>query len=105
AYRKELNIPDKVAHSAKGEINNTRLGLEAFAASVKGRKPPVATVEHGRDAVLTCLLVREAVYQKKPITMKELRGECPGETRPQGRWVPLSVRCDPVTRIRARGTP
>jgi hypothetical protein len=34
----------------------------------------VATVEHGRDAVLACLLVREAVYQKKPITMKELRG-------------------------------
>ncbi len=41
---------------------------------MKERKPPVATVEHGRDAVLACLLVREAVYQKKPITMKELRG-------------------------------
>ncbi len=74
AYRKELNVPDKVAHSAKGAINNTKLGLEAFAASVRDRKAPVATVEHGRDAVLTCLLVREAVYQKKPITMKELRG-------------------------------
>jgi predicted dehydrogenase len=74
AYRKELNIPDKVGHSAKGAINNTRLGLEAFAQSVKDRKPPVATVEHGRDAVLACLLVREAVYQKKPITMKELKG-------------------------------
>ena len=74
SYRKELNVPDKVAHSAKGVINNTKLGLEAFAASVKDRKPPVATVEHGRDAVLACLLVRVAVYQKKPITMKELRG-------------------------------
>ena len=74
AYRKELNLPDKVAHSAQGNINNTKLGLEAFAASVKNRKPPVATVEHGRDAVLACLLVREVVYQKKPITMKELRG-------------------------------
>jgi predicted dehydrogenase len=74
AYRKELNIADKVAHSAKGNINNTKLGLEAFAASVKDRKPPVATVEHGRDAVLACLLVRESVYQRKPITMKELRG-------------------------------
>ncbi|AWM35766.1 Inositol 2-dehydrogenase [Gemmata obscuriglobus] len=74
AYRKELNLPDKVGHSAKGAINNTRLGLEAFADSVRTRKAPVATVEHGRDAVLACLLVREAVYQKKPITMKELRG-------------------------------
>jgi len=74
AYRKELNLPDKVAHSATGAINNTKLGLEAFAASVKSRKAPVATVEHGRSAVLACLLVREAVYQKKPITMKELLG-------------------------------
>ncbi|MDY3556445.1 Gfo/Idh/MocA family oxidoreductase [Gemmata sp. JC717] len=74
AYRKELNLPDKVGHGAKGAINNTRLGLEAFADSVRTRKAPVATVEHGRDAVLACLLVREAVYQKKPITMKELRG-------------------------------
>ena len=74
AYRKELNIPDKVGHSATGAINNTKLGLEAFAASVKSRKPPVATVEHGRDAVLACLLVREAVYTKKPVTRTELRG-------------------------------
>lgn len=74
AYRKELNLSDKVGHSAKGQINNTRLGLEAFANSVKTRKAPVATVEHGRDAVLACLLVREAVYQKKPVTMKELKG-------------------------------
>ncbi len=73
AYRKELNLPDKVGHSATGAINNTKLGLEAFAASVKSRKAPVATVEHGRDAVLACLLVREAVYTKKPVTMKELR--------------------------------
>ena len=32
---------------------------------MKDRKPPVATVEHGRDAVLACLLVREAVYQQE----------------------------------------
>lgn len=74
AYRKELNRPDKVGHSAQGPINNTRLGLEAFAASVRTRTAPVATVEHGRDAVLACLLVREAVYQNRPVTMKELKG-------------------------------
>jgi len=74
SYRKELNKPDRVGFMGEANINNTKLGLEAFAASVKSRKAPVATVEFGRDAVLTCLLVREAVYQKKPITMKELRG-------------------------------
>jgi hypothetical protein len=34
----------------------------------------VATVEHGRAAVLACLLVREAVYKKKVVTMKEMMG-------------------------------
>lgn len=74
SYRKELNKPDRVGFSGDANVNNTRLGLAAFADSVKTRKPPVATVENGRDAVLACLLVREAVYQKKPVTMKELRG-------------------------------
>jgi predicted dehydrogenase len=74
SYRKELNKPDRVGFTGEANINNTRLALAAFADSVKTRKAPVATVEHGRDAVLTCLLVREAVYQKKPVTMKELRG-------------------------------
>jgi myo-inositol 2-dehydrogenase/D-chiro-inositol 1-dehydrogenase len=74
SYRKELNKPDRVGFTGEANINNTRLSLTAFADSVKTRKAPVATVEHGRDAVLTCLLVREAVYQKKPVTMKELRG-------------------------------
>ena len=58
----------------KGDINNTKLALEAFVDSVKTRKKPVATVENGRDAVLSCLLVREAVYRQQPVTMKELRG-------------------------------
>ena len=74
SYRKELDKPDRVGHDSKGDINNTRLALEAFVGSVRTRKPPVATVEHGRDAVLACLLVREAVYQRKPVTMKELLG-------------------------------
>ena len=74
SYRKELSKPDRVGFSGDANINNTRLSLTAFAESVKTRKAPVANVEHGRDAVLACLLVREAVYQKKPVTMKELRG-------------------------------
>jgi predicted dehydrogenase len=74
SYRKELNKPDRVGHSYKGEINNTLLALQAFIESVRTRKPPVATVEHGRNAVLACLLVREGVYKKTLVTMKELVG-------------------------------
>jgi len=74
SYRKELDKPDRIGHSHKGNINNTALALEAFINSARTRKPPVATVEHGRDAVLTCLLVRESVYKKKVVTMKELMG-------------------------------
>lgn len=72
SYRKELNKADRIGHSAKGDINNTRLALAAFLDSVRNSKPPVATVQHGRDAVLACLLVREAVYKKKVVTAKEL---------------------------------
>ncbi len=57
-----------------GNINNTKLALEAFVKAVKDRSKPVSTVENGRDAVLSCLLVREAVYRQKVLTMKELRG-------------------------------
>ena len=71
-YRKELNRPDRVGHSAVGEVNNTRLALSAFLESVRNGRPPVATVRHGRDAVLACLLVREAVYRKRAVTVKEL---------------------------------
>jgi predicted dehydrogenase len=74
SFRKELHIPDKIGFTGPANINNTRLGLEAFAHSVATRTPPVATVEHGRNAVLACLLVREAVYRKEPVTMKQLMG-------------------------------
>ena len=41
--------------------------------SVRIRKPPVATVEHGRDSVLACTLVREAIYQGQIVTLEMLR--------------------------------
>ncbi len=72
SYRKELNKADRIGHTAKGDVNSTRLGLAAFLDSVRNGKPPVATVQHGRDAVLACLLVREAVTKKKIVTAKEL---------------------------------
>jgi len=72
SHRQELNIPDRIEHSFKGEMDSTQLGLAAFIDSVRTRKPPVATAAHGRDAVLSCLLVRAAVERGGEITMSEL---------------------------------
>ena len=46
--------------------------LEAFVDSVKTRKPLVCRWQVGRDAVLACLLVREALDSRRVATMKEL---------------------------------
>lgn len=73
SYRREFNKPDKKGHHHEGEINGSQLSLEAFFDAVRTRKPPVATVEHGRDAVLACLLVREAVRRGGVVTMEELK--------------------------------
>jgi myo-inositol 2-dehydrogenase / D-chiro-inositol 1-dehydrogenase len=74
SYRRELNLPDRLAYTSDGAIDSTQLGLQAFVDSVRTRRPPVATAEQGRDAVLACLLVREAVYRGGEVTMRELRG-------------------------------
>lgn len=55
-----------------GDLNNTLLALQAFVRSVRTRSEPVCTVEHGRDAVLTCLLVRAAVKGQTIATMEQL---------------------------------
>ncbi len=75
SYRKELNKPDRVGHAHQGTIDSTLLALEAFVQSVRSRKPPVSNAEHGRDAVLACLLVREAVNRGGEVTMQELRAQ------------------------------
>lgn len=72
SYRPRLKKPDRVGHDESGPINSTRLALENFLSSVRSRKQPVATVEHGRDAVLACLLMRRAVYEGSPATMEDL---------------------------------
>lgn len=73
SYRRELDKPDRVGHSHKGEINGTLLSLETFIESVRTRSAPVANAHHGRDAVLACLLVREAVNRGGVVTMDELK--------------------------------
>jgi predicted dehydrogenase len=72
SYRKELNRPDRIGHNHKGDIDSTFLALQAFVNSVRDRKPPISTVEHGRDAVLACLLVRAAVERGGVVTLEEL---------------------------------
>lgn len=72
SYRKELNKPDRIGHRHEGQIDSTLLALESFVDSVRTRKPSISTAEHGRDAVLSCLLVREAVYRQGVVTMEEL---------------------------------
>jgi predicted dehydrogenase len=72
SYRPDQKRADRVGHTHPGNVDNTKLALEAFVASVRTRKRPVCRVEHGRDAVLACLLVREALDSKRVATMKEL---------------------------------
>ena len=71
SYRRDLNIPDRPGVSATNQERDTA-SMKAFLDSVRTRKPPVANLEHGRDALLLCLLVREAVYRRRLVTMEEL---------------------------------
>lgn len=73
SYRRSLKKPDRVGFTGPADINNTLLSLTAFVNSVRTRTAPVATVRHGRDAVLTCLLVRQAVDTTKVVSLSDLR--------------------------------
>jgi myo-inositol 2-dehydrogenase/D-chiro-inositol 1-dehydrogenase len=74
SYRPDQKKADRVGHSFKGDIDSTRLAHEGFHKSIRSRQAPIAGVENGRDAVLACLIVREAVSSGKPVTMKEITG-------------------------------
>ena len=70
SYRPDLNKPD--GKLGGPETNNTLLSLKAFVNSVRTRSEPVCTVEHGRAAVLTCLLVRASVDARAAVTMEQV---------------------------------
>lgn len=72
SYRKELNLPDRKGHTHEGAIDSTQLALQAFLNSVRTREQPVANAEHGRDSVLACLLVREAVRRGTSVTPSDI---------------------------------
>jgi myo-inositol 2-dehydrogenase / D-chiro-inositol 1-dehydrogenase len=75
SYRKELNKTDRKVTGTFDYNMATQEALGSFLSSVRERTEPVATVDHGRDAVLTCLLVRKAVYERRAVEMKEVLAE------------------------------
>jgi myo-inositol 2-dehydrogenase/D-chiro-inositol 1-dehydrogenase len=72
SYRPELKKPNLKAYKFDGPIDQTVMAHAAFINSIKTRTPPAAGVEEGRNAALTCLLVRQAVYTKSVVTMDQL---------------------------------
>ena len=70
SYRPDMKKPDQQLGGP--ETNNTLLSLKAFVNSVQTRSEPVCTVEHGRAAVLACLLVRASVDAKAAVTMDQV---------------------------------
>jgi len=73
SFRPDLNKEDRPAFEFDGsQIDSTKLAFEAFLKSVRTRSPSIAPPEIGREAVLTCLLMREAVYRQRPVTLNEL---------------------------------
>ena len=70
SYRPDSKKPDR--RLGGQETNNTLLALKAFVNSVRTRSEPVCTVEHGRAAVLTCLLVRSSVDARAAVTMDQV---------------------------------
>ena len=72
SYRKESNKADRKIEGKFESNDATARSLAAFLNSVRTRQAPVATVDHGKDAVLACLLVRKAVYERRAVTMKEV---------------------------------
>jgi myo-inositol 2-dehydrogenase / D-chiro-inositol 1-dehydrogenase len=64
---------DRLGYAATGNIDNTELAFKAFINSVLTRAPSIAPPAIGREAVQTCLLMREAVYRQRAVTLKDLR--------------------------------
>jgi len=75
SYRKEQKKPDRQLVDKDLEMDRDLLPLKAYINSIRTRKPPVASVETGHSATLAGLLVREAVYTKQIVTVKDLEAK------------------------------
>lgn len=72
SYRPDQKKPDRHVWSSKEPANSTLRALQSWVDSVRTRSQPVATVEHARDAVVTCLMVRTAVERKTAVTREDI---------------------------------
>ncbi len=72
SYRRDQKREDWTISQRADAPHRDVAAMRAFLDSVRSRKTPPATVDDGREAALTSMLVREAVYRKQPVTMKEL---------------------------------
>ncbi len=52
--------------------DSTQLAVDDFFRCIRENKKPLADVDSGRACVLTALLGRKAIYEKRVVTMKEL---------------------------------
>ena len=73
SYRPELKLPDRVAYQGPADLDDNVLAVESFLHAIRTRSTQVATVAHAREALLACLLMREAVYRKTAVTLKDIR--------------------------------
>jgi predicted dehydrogenase len=53
--------------------NTTRFAQEAFLECVRTRKQPFSNIQNGRDAVLVGLMVRGAVYDRRVVTLDDVK--------------------------------
>lgn len=72
SWRTSENRADRPAGVDRDAPNRDVAALLAFLESVRSRKAPPATLENAREAVLTSLLVREAVYTRRPVPFQEI---------------------------------
>lgn len=72
SYRPNQNRPDRVAFEGPANLDNNVLAVESFLKAVRERSQPVATLAHARDALLACLLMREAVDRGTAVTLKDI---------------------------------
>ncbi|MBL8890280.1 MAG: Gfo/Idh/MocA family oxidoreductase [Planctomycetaceae bacterium] len=72
SYRPNQNRPDRLAFDGPANLDNNVLAVESFLKSVRERSQPVATLAHARDALLACLLMREAVERGTAVTLKDI---------------------------------
>jgi predicted dehydrogenase len=75
----EMHLHDKekkVKPIKKLEGSDTDRAVAAFIDSIQNNKPSIAPAGMGRNAVLTAMLIRKAVYERRVVTWGEMLRTC-----------------------------